>query len=120
MLGTKSEVFLWRLSNTAHILFKILVEYSTGIYLELFDEELQITERLQYYFVMSCESMAFAFMVCVGLFPNNIRCVFDATHGLEYKMSKFYSSELEINCCSVLNYKLCREASQNQTQKVFL
>lgn len=72
-----------------NILLKILVEYLIGIYLELYDEELQITERLQYYFVMSCESLAFAFMLCTGLFSTNIRDVYGAMFLFNKNISKY-------------------------------
>lgn len=90
MLGSKTDVFLWRVANIAYILFKIIVEYCKGIYFEIYDENLKLTDRLQYYFLISCESLAFAFMLCTGLFSTNIRDTIEECHRFEYKMSKCY------------------------------
>lgn len=105
VLGNRKELFLWRLGNICHILFKIFGQYSTAIFVELVDETVLANERLQCYFVLSLESLAFAFMLCTALFPTNMKQVVGAHLEFKSKMSKFFWTTgiiIELSLCRLV------------------
>lgn len=89
--GTKKDILQWRNVNIVYIMFKLFCIYGLGIYTELTDPGLKTNERIQYYFVVSCETLALACMSFVVLFAERIRALFDSVYLFESKMRKCYN-----------------------------
>lgn len=72
-----------------HFLFKIICIYILGIYIELTDKTLETNERIQYYFVVSCETMALL-CICFNMFyAERMRGLFDTSFLFQAKISKY-------------------------------